>query len=69
MLDAADIAADNEARAMALFERQRLEQQVAMPDPQPIDCINCGEPVPLARLRAVPRTLRCARCASEVERR
>lgn len=68
MLDAADIAAENEARAMALFERQRREQ-VAMPDPQPIDCIDCGEPVPLERLRVVPRTLRCARCASEVERR
>lgn len=69
MLDAADIAADNEARAMALFERQRREQATGTADPQPIDCIDCGEPVPLARLRAVPRTLRCARCADEVERR
>jgi len=35
---------------------------------EPIDCVDCGERVPVARLRLNPRTRRCTPCASDVER-
>lgn len=33
------------------------------------DCVDCGQPIPLSRLRAQPAALRCAMCQAEVERR
>jgi RNA polymerase-binding transcription factor DksA len=70
MIDLADRAAADEERAMELFqrERERLGGGTAAV-PLQINCVDCGELVPMARLAAVPRTLRCAACASEVERR
>ncbi len=73
MADHADKAAEDEARAMELFQRQRQALHIA-PDNafarvSGINCVDCGEVIPDARLRAVPRTLRCAVCAAEVERR
>lgn len=34
-----------------------------------INCIECGEVIPPARLEAMPHTKRCVRCAADVERR
>lgn len=31
-------------------------------------CIDCGEPIPESRLKAVPNTVRCLDCQSEYER-
>lgn len=73
MADAADIAAQQDEKAMALFEEQRQARIAAsfrLYDPSlPINCVDCGEIVPEARLQAYPRTRRCQPCASDVERR
>jgi RNA polymerase-binding transcription factor DksA len=71
MIDDADQAAANEERAMEIFQRSRQER-VSAPHAAgntSINCVDCGEIVPPARLQAVPRTLRCARCAADVEAR
>ncbi|HMM25556.1 MAG TPA: TraR/DksA C4-type zinc finger protein [Pseudoxanthomonas mexicana] len=72
MIDDADKAAANEERAMEIFQKSRQERYIAPPEAFPgagINCLDCGEIIPPARLKAVPRTLRCARCAADVEGR
>lgn len=73
MPDAADRAANDEARAWELFQQQRLVQYAAdlarAAQRSTIDCVDCGEEIPAARIAAWPRSARCTPCASEVERR
>lgn len=33
----------------------------------PIDCLECGDPVPLERSERYPHTRRCTACASDLE--
>ncbi len=70
MSDAADLAAAIEEREMERFRHKRLEATpAAFPNANAvINCVDCGDVIPEARLRAVPRTLRCKDCAAEVER-
>ena len=72
MADAADQAAAHDEKAMALFEEQRrarIAESMRGYDPSlPVNCVDCGEDVPPARLQAYPHTRRCQPCASEVER-
>lgn len=72
MADDADLATVNEERAMAIFETRRREliaDSLRGYDPTlPVQCVDCGEDVPEARLRACPRTRRCVDCAADVER-
>jgi DnaK suppressor protein len=68
MIDAADRAAANDERAMELFQRKRT-MQTGEPPTMEINCVDCGEIIPPARLVAMPRTKRCMPCASEVELR
>lgn len=72
MADAADQATADQERAMALFDEQRrarIAQSMRGYDPGlPVNCVDCGEIVPPARLEAYPRTRRCQPCAAEVER-
>lgn len=73
MGDAADKAAGDDERAMALFEEEQRRQRIAasfvLYDPsKPIDCVDCGELVSADRLEAYPRTRRCTSCAAEIER-
>lgn len=45
------------------------DARAARPVPtEPIDCVDCGEFIPLLRLQLNPRTLRCTACASDIER-
>lgn len=73
MIDDADKAAANEERAMEIFQKGR--QQGASYAAQMreatigINCVDCGEIIPEARLQAMPRTLRCVKCAADVEGR
>lgn len=67
MIDAADRANSDEARAWELFEASRPRLDGAAPAER--DCLDCGEPIPSERLQAVPLTRRCQPCAGEVERR
>lgn len=69
MIDSADKAAADEERAMEQFLKQR--QHLAEPTeiPEAVNCVDCGEDIPEARLKAMPRTKRCAPCAADVERR
>lgn len=72
VIDDADKAAADEERAMEIFQRERQQRYVA-PDHTTarvsnIHCVDCGEVIPEARRQAMPRTLRCARCAADVER-
>jgi len=71
MSDAADKAADDNERAMALFEeqrRQRIAESMRGHDPgKPVDCMDCGDVIRAERLQAAPHTRRCTRCAALVE--
>lgn len=72
MPDAADQVVINDERAMAMLEEQQRQQRIAdshvLHDPaRPVDCFDCGEPIPPARLKAYPRTGRCTPCAALIE--
>ena len=71
MIDDADKATANEERAMEIFQKSR--QQGASHAERAasigINCVDCGEIIPPARLLAMPRTLRCVKCAADVEGR
>jgi hypothetical protein len=57
---------------MEIFQKSRQERCIAPPEAflgADINCLDCGEIIPPARLKAMPRTLRCARCAADVEGR
>jgi RNA polymerase-binding transcription factor DksA len=72
VIDPADKASDDEARAMALFEQQHRQLYRAPEGAFPsaaLNCLDCGEIIPEERVRAMPRTVRCADCAADVERR
>lgn len=74
MADAADLAAAQDEAAMARFEEQQRQKRIAESmrgyDPSlPVNCLDCGDDIPRARLDAYPHTRRCQPCASEVERR
>jgi RNA polymerase-binding transcription factor DksA len=73
VIDDADKAVLNDERAMELFQqsRQRYEAPVEAwtRRSEEIHCVDCGEPIPAQRLAAMPRTVRCMPCASDVERR
>ncbi len=73
MADAADIAAAPGEAAMARFEEEQRQRRIAesmrpYDHSLPVNCVDCGEIVPQARLQAYPRTRRCQPCASDVER-
>lgn len=71
----ADRVSQDDERSWELFERQRQEREAADAAARAeladalvqLDCIDCGRSIPPERLRAVPRTRRCTRCASDVE--
>lgn len=72
MADAADHASAADEAAMARFEEQQRQARIAESmrgyDPAlPVNCVDCGEDVPKARLEAYPHTRRCQPCASDVE--
>ena len=74
MTDAGDHVTEQDAMAMARFESQqaqarRIAESLKPFDPTlPVNCVECGEDVPPERIKAMPRTRRCADCAAEVER-
>ena len=73
MSDAADKAAEADERAMEQFLQKRQHRHAVpdaeQPDPDAVNCVDCGDDIPQARLKAMPRTRRCAPCAADVERR
>lgn len=71
MHDEADIAQEVTERAWAQWSQRQIPNPPAESATQhvsPIDCLECGEEVPIARLLAVPRTRRCTACAEREER-
>lgn len=74
MHDAADKVNEDEARAWELFEvarQERERREHAGRTRYPVvqrHCLECGEPVPEERLRVLPHTRRCVRCAERIER-
>ena len=73
MIDAADKAVMDEERAMEVFQQQRPKYQAPADAwarrSEEINCVDCAEVIPQARLAAMPHTRRCVKCASDVERR
>jgi RNA polymerase-binding transcription factor DksA len=70
--DAADKAADDEARAWDLFEANRRERDRLSRARYPIvdrQCLECGEPISEARRLAAPGSCRCVHCATRAESR
>ena len=47
---------------------RRAESQQKRGSVEPMDCIDCGEPIPLGRLELNLSTRRCTACASQVQR-
>lgn len=82
MPDIADLAADREQQlrddALAAHQRSQRLARASRPtadwpglleDPDaPAPCALCGEPIPPARVAAVPDTQTCIDCARELER-
>ena len=74
MADAADKVTADDERAMALLEEQLRQQRIAESmrrytfDPLK-RCVDCGEPIGEARLRALCNTGVCAACATQLEQR
>jgi hypothetical protein len=82
MPDIADLAADREQQlrddALAAHHRSQRLARASRPtadwpglleDPDaPAPCALCGEPIPPARVAAVPDTQTCIDCARELER-
>jgi RNA polymerase-binding transcription factor DksA len=75
MPDAADKVVEDEARAMELLERQRLEREARIAesmrsfDPSlPQWCNDCAEQIDPDRLMAHPRASRCTACAEIYEK-
>lgn len=72
MSDVVDIA---QAQNDALLEMQlapRLETQLSDDEIEIIalkgrDCVDCGLPIPVQRLRAVPLAIRCIQCQEDWE--
>ena len=65
---------DRSAAAEALFRQSALTKAQTRPhEAQEIDaqgrvvCLDCGEPIPAARLRALPHAVRCVDCQAEYE--
>ena len=69
MTDYADDAQDGEATFLA----KALAKAQAAPGPAPADidgvpcCAECGDPIPAARLKALPGTGLCVSCAEELQ--
>lgn len=74
MIDAADHALDVDAKAQERYEAQQAQARAIAESMKPYDptllvnCVDCGEDVSPERMKAMPRTRRCAECAAEVER-
>ena len=72
MPDEADLAQIEQDKALAAaLSLVAHRARDGGPGPEWIDgkpyCIDCGDEIPLARLRAVPGTVRCVRCQAERE--
>lgn len=66
-MDSADRAIlENESFVNSALHHQRQRREKAELHHEPKDsvqyCIDCGEPIPAARLKAVPGALRCVEC-------
>jgi phage/conjugal plasmid C-4 type zinc finger TraR family protein len=65
--DRAELEIERElARALAARQARAATPEPA-PQTGPRPCIDCGEPIPAARLRALPHALRCIDCAADRE--
>lgn len=72
MPDEADLAQTEQDKALAAaLSLVAHRAREAGPGPEWIDgrpyCIDCGDEIPLARLRAVPGTGRCVKCQEAEE--
>lgn len=61
--------AREEALAAEADRRRRIAESMRGYDPTlPVNCVDCGEIVPEARLKAYPHTRRCVDCSADIER-
>ncbi len=70
MADFADQASEASAAFLAerLAARSRTVCAVQVKDPQGrVLCVDCGEPILLARLAVLPGATRCVECQQEIE--
>ncbi|HEH9616937.1 TraR/DksA C4-type zinc finger protein [Pasteurella multocida] len=67
MSDIADVTQEREERMMNDFLNRitRTEKPVEVLER---NCIDCGEAIPLQRLRAVPHCVRCVYCQGNAEK-
>ena len=63
--------ADEETRLMLQIHlaNQRAKSAAVFTPPSEVRyCIDCGEPIPVERLQAMPNAVRCVACQTEHER-
>jgi phage/conjugal plasmid C-4 type zinc finger TraR family protein len=65
MADSIDAAADlvERERAAIIARRPRMMAETVTER----DCCDCGDPIPVARMKAAPWTIRCVECQQEFE--
>jgi len=56
-------------RAARRAEEERIAQRLRESGMLVRHCVECGEPIPAARIRLVPHAERCAECEGDHERR
>lgn len=66
MSDIADVTQERQDRMMNEFLNRiiRIEKPVEILQR---DCIDCGETIPLQRLKALPHCVRCVNCQGKTE--
>ena len=70
MADFCDLAseAERQFKDAALANAGAVSQEVQLVDQAGrVVCIECGEPIPSARLAAMPGAVRCVECQEEYE--
>lgn len=70
MVDMVDLAQEREQRwrEAALRQVSLLDNDEEMDTDTPRFCEDCEEPIPLARVKAVPRCTRCIDCQKGAEK-
>lgn len=72
MSDEIDRTNEREAQILALQVASSLSRSLSTEEVEAIvqkgrDCVDCMQPIPALRLRAMPRAVRCVKCQQDYE--
>jgi DnaK suppressor protein len=68
-MDVFDRAQENDQLFRDLALREHFAGRVKGQEERVMDCIDCGDQIPLERLEAMPNAVRCLECQEKEERK